>query len=290
MSSSELDDATARWRLDLAYDGAAFAGFAPQPGRETVVGALGGALERTLRLGAPPFIVGAGRTDAGVHALAQVVSLDLPVSAASSASADHLVAALNGQLRGRAAVLRARVVDGFNARHDATWRAYRYLVTTGAPLGVTSRVAWPVSGDLDDAAMNDAAALVLGDHDFRAFCRRPADKVSSDPLVRHVLAASWRVEPDPLALSTSGAFFVFSIRANAFCHHQVRRLVGAFVDVGRGRLAITDLAARLESGDPAGLPAPAPAAGLALVGVGYDERHGGPSGRSTQVSPIGSAP
>ena len=278
MSSSELDAATARWRLDLAYDGAAFAGFAPQPGRETVVGALAAALERTLRLDGPPFIVGAGRTDAGVHALAQVVSLDLPVTAVGPDGAGHLVAALNGQLRARVAVLRAGVVDGFNARHDARWRAYRYLVSTGAPLGATSRVAWPVSGALDCVAMNEAATLILGDHDFRAFCRRPVDKSPGEPLVRHVLAAHWRVEPDHLTLTTGGAFLVFSIRANAFCHHQVRRLVGAFVDVGRGRLTTAELAARLESGEPTGLAAPAPAAGLALVGVGYDDAHGGPSG------------
>ena len=264
--------------MDLAYDGAAFAGFAPQPGRVTVVGALGEAIARTLRLEAAPFIVGAGRTDAGVHALAQVISLDLEPSTLDEDRADWFVRSLNHQLRGRVVVARAWVLDDFHARFDATWRQYRYLVATGPALAATSAFSWAVAAPLDLAAMNDASAYVVGVHDFRAFCKRAPDKTPDEPLLRHVYEAAWADEPDRLGVVTNGGFLVFHIRANAFCHNQVRRLVGSLVAVGRGDLDPEEIAARLQSGEARQLPAPAPAAGLALVGVGYDDAHGGPSG------------
>ena len=279
MSSSDLDPTDAvRWRLDLAYDGAAFAGFAPQPDRETVVGALGEAIARYLRLDEPPFLVGAGRTDAGVHALGQVVSLDLARASVDESGVEALVRSLNHQLRGRVVVQRARAIPDFHARFDATWRGYRYLVAVGPSFGATDALAWPVTDALDLAAMNEAAALLLGDHDFRAFCKRPPDKSADEPLVRRVYEAHWRVARDELALGVAGAYLVFWIRANAFCHNQVRRLVGALVGLGRGAVSIATLEERLASGVAEGLPAPAPASGLALCAVGYDERHGGPSG------------
>ena len=281
MSSSDLDPTDAvRWRLDLAYDGAAFAGFAPQPGRETVVGALGGAIARYLRLDEPPFIVGAGRTDAGVHAFAQVISLDLARSSVDEAGIASMLRSINHQLRGRVVVREARAIPGFHARFDATWRGYRYLVAPGPSLAATNALAWPVEGALDLAAMNDAAELVLGVHDFRAFCKRPPDKTADEPLVRHVYEARWRTARDELALGVAGEYLVFWIRANAFCHNQVRRLVGSLVAVGRGTLTLADFEAHLADGVAEGLPSPAPASGLALCAVGYDERHGGPSGRS----------
>lgn len=264
--------------MDLAYDGAAFAGFAPQPGRETVVGALGDAIARTLRLEAPPFIVGAGRTDAGVHALAQVISFDLARASLPETEVEAFVRSLNHQLSGRVVVARARQIDDFHARYDATWRQYRYLVTSAAPLGFTSAVAWAVGEPLDVLAMADASARLVGVHDFRAFCKRAPDKTAGEPLVRHVFEAAWRREPDRLGLVASGEYLVFHIRANAFCHNQVRRLVGALVGVGRGILGPDEFAARLVSGDPRRLPPPAPAAGLVLSAVGYDGAHGGSSG------------
>ena len=271
--------------MDLAYDGAAFAGFAPQPGRSTVVGALGTAIAKNLRLGAAPFIVGAGRTDAGVHALAQVVSFDLERSSLAETDVERLVRSLNHQLAGRIAVARLRQIDDFHARYDATWRRYRYLVTSAAPLGFTDAIAWAVGEPLDALAMAEATALLEGVHDFRAFCKRPPDKASGEPLVRHVFEAGWRREPDRLGLGASGEFLVFHIRANAFCHNQVRRLVSTLVAVGRGALRVEEVGARLVSGAPLRLPPPAPAAGLVLSAVGYDERHGGPSGREAVEGP-----
>lgn len=273
--------ATSRWRLDLAYDGAAFNGFALQPDQPTVVGALRAAIARSLRLNDEPFLVGAGRTDAGVHAFAQVVSLDLPTDALEPAGVASFLRSLNGQLRGGVVVTRALAMhEGFNARHSAQWRAYRYLVTPAPRLASSAAFAWSVEGPLDERAMNDAAALILGEHDFRAFCKRPADKGPGEALVRRVDEASWTRRPDELALDVSGEdFFIFAIRAKAFCHNMVRRLTSTLVAVGQGQLDAREVTTRLASLSGVGLPAPAPAAGLCLVAVGYDDRDGGLAGR-----------
>ncbi len=274
MSSSD-PELTARWRIDLAYDGAAFAGFALQPDRPTVVGALREALARALRLEDPPYVTGAGRTDTGVAALAQVVSVDLP----ADLDPEALRRSLNAQLRGRVSVHALERRDGFDARHDALWRAYRYLVAPGTELAPAAAVAWAVPEVLDVRPMERAAEDLVGEHDFRAFCKRPPDKGPDDPLVRRVMAARWRRVPDLLGLSPGGGdLLVFEIRANAFCHRQVRALVGTMVAVGAGRLPSGIVAERLLAATHDGLPAPAPATGLALVAVGYPEEAGGPSG------------
>lgn len=275
--------ATSRWRLDLAYDGAAFAGFAVQPDRTTVVGSLRAAIQRSLQLEDEPFVVGAGRTDAGVHAFAQVVSVDLPEGALEARGLEHFARSLNGQLRGRVVVTRILAVPSdFSARHDALWREYRYLVAPAPSFASLDAISWAVPGELNLAAMNEAAAALLGEHDFRAFCKRPADKGPDEPLVRNVFAAHWRLEPDAIHLSVAGgSFYVFSIRAKAFCHNMVRRLVSSLVAVGQGDLTRVDVLARLDSHSGVGLPAPAPAGGLALVAVGYEDVVGGPAGKST---------
>src|ERR1700678_685198 len=130
LSSSDQVGATQRWRLDLAYDGQAFNGFAFQPHRDTVVGLLRSTLARTLRLDHEPVIVGAGRTDAGVHAYHQVVHVDLPSAAkVRSLDADRLRDSLNKQLRGRVQILSiGAVADEFHARFSATWGGIAYLV------------------------------------------------------------------------------------------------------------------------------------------------------------------
>ena len=265
--------ATHRWRLDIAYDGAGFSGFAPQPGRRTVVGVLAGALARVARLEAPPYLTGAGRTDTGVHAVGQVVSVDLP----ADLDPDELVGHLNALVRPDLVVRRAQVREGFDARHDALWRAYRYRVVEGPATSLVSAHAWAVPGPLDLAAMDAAAAVLLGEHDFRAFCRRPPDKGPQEPLMRRVLSARWRAADDALALG-AGRYLLFDVAANAFCHHQVRTLCAFLVEVGRHRRSAEELAARLGAPDRDGLPALAPARGLSLLAVGYDADQGGPSG------------
>jgi tRNA pseudouridine38-40 synthase len=280
LSSSEPAAGLARWRLDIAYDGSSFRGFAEQRDRDTVVGALRAELARTLRLASAPEVVGAGRTDAGVHALGQVVQCDLPdplFGADADADADgddaeRLRRRLNGALRGRVVVLAAsRAEAGFHARFSATSRSYRYLVVEGRDVpDFLSSIAWPVNGPLDVASMSTAAALVVGEHDFRAFCKRPDGLSADEPLLRVVHSAAWAERSDDLDLAPAGArLWRFDVTANAFCHQMVRSLVGAMVAVGRGALPLGEFADRLSDPRREGLPAPAPAAGLALVAVNY---------------------
>jgi len=276
LNSSDPLGATQRWRLDLAYDGQAFSGFAYQPRHDTVVGLLRATLAKTLRLEHEPLIVGAGRTDAGVHAFNQVVHVDLPVVAkVRSLESERLVTSLNKQLRGRVQILRAEpVAHDFHARFSATWREYRYLVLESKPPGLdsTNAWAWSVAGPLDLRAMNRSAKNVLGTHDFRAFCRRPTNSSADEPLLRKVLSARWERLDDEWVMSPRHAPVVrLTIRAQSFCHNMVRCLVSTMVAVGQGELNTDIVAERLESLSRYQLPQAAPAGGLALVEVGYPD-------------------
>ncbi len=267
--------ATQRWRLDLAYDGQAFSGFAYQPQHDTVVGLLRVTLAKTLRLDHEPLVIGAGRTDAGVHAFNQVVHVDLPVVVqVRSLESERLMSSLNKQLRGRVQILRAEPVsDDFHARYSAIWREYRYLVLENNEPGLnsTNTWAWSVSGPLDLKAMSRAAKEVLGTHDFRAFCRRPTNSVVGEPLVRKVLEARWERLADEWVMSPRHAPAIrLTIRAQSFCHNMVRCLVSTMVAIGQGKLPESTLKDRLESTVRHQLPPAAPAGGLALVGVGYE--------------------
>jgi len=276
LNSSEVKSATQRWRLDLAYDGRAFYGFAYQPHHDTVVGVLRATLASTLRLDREPVIVGAGRTDTGVHALRQVVHVDLPASSsARKIDAGRLRLSLNKQLRGRVRILAATpVTDDFHARFSAEWREYRYLVleSDGPGLDVTNAWSWTVRGPLDLELMNAAARDALGTHDFRAFCRRPTSASADEPLTRRVLEAHWERLGDEWELVPPGASVIrLRIRAQSFCHNMVRCLTSTMVAIGQGQLAPTTVRERLLSLDRHQLPPRAPAAGLALVDVGYEE-------------------
>ncbi len=286
MSSSEpTPAATQRWRLDIAYDGQGLNGFAYQPEFTTVVGLLRSTIATTLHLQEEPQIVGAGRTDAGVHAFAQVIHVDLPsdfFASRGGPDAQRLVRALNRQLRGRVRVLSAYVVDdSFHARFSATWREYRYLVleTTPPALALHEAFSWAVAGPLDLDAMNRASAQLLGTHDFRAFCRRPDGSDPDQPLNRRVMGAAWERLEDNWQMSPERAPAVrFTIRAQSFCHNMVRSLTSALVAIGQNKLPESTIYERLESHRRDHLPAPAPAGGLSLVGVGYGQFAGGPSG------------
>ncbi|NNN09771.1 MAG: tRNA pseudouridine(38-40) synthase TruA [Acidimicrobiaceae bacterium] len=286
MSSSEpTPAATQRWRLDIAYDGQGLNGFAYQPEFTTVVGLLRSTITRTLHLDEEPQIVGAGRTDAGVHAFAQVIHVDLPsdfFASRGGPDAQRLVRALNRQLRGRVRILCAYVVDdSFHARFSATWREYRYLVLETAPpaLALHETFSWAVAGPLDVDAMNRASEHLLGTHDFRAFCRRPDGSDPDEPLNRLVMSAFWERLADNWQMSPERAPAVrFTIRAKSFCHTMVRSLTSTLVVIGQGKLPETTILERLESHHRDHLPAPAPAGGLSLVGVGYGQFAGGPSG------------
>jgi tRNA pseudouridine38-40 synthase len=269
-----------RWRLLIAYDGAAFRGFAVQPQVPTVAGALRQAIERTARLSEPPAITCAGRTDAGVHARGQVVHVDLP---AIPYDGVRLARALNRQLAPEVVVRRAEVVDdAFDARRSATGRAYRYLVWNApAPDPLLASLSWHVRDRLDLRSMQTASDVLLGTHDFRSFCRRPVGSDATQPLVRRVTTARWSVDQGPEARDADGGGDVtrllrFDISARSFCHQMVRSLVGSLVEVGRGKENAAGLMERLRAVSRHQMPDPAPAYGLCLVSVAYGPGGGDP--------------
>lgn len=221
-----------RLRLDLAYDGTDFHGWAAQPGLRTVEGELTAALTRILRLPEPARVTVAGRTDAGVHALGQVVHVDVDPSdlerargRADRAPLDALVTRLRGVLPADVVVHSAiEAPDGFDARFSATSRRYRYLVgddpTRLDPLRRREVVA--VRTPLDPEAMNAATERLLGLRNFAAFCKRREGASTTRTLLRY----DWRRREDGLLEAT--------VLADAFCHSMVRALIGALVPVGTG--------------------------------------------------------
>ncbi|HMG29774.1 MAG TPA: tRNA pseudouridine(38-40) synthase TruA [Jiangellaceae bacterium] len=255
-----------RLRLDLGYDGTDFAGWADQAGVRTVQGTLEQALGTVLRT-TPPRLTVAGRTDAGVHARGQVCHADVPSVAwlavpgrSSRSPGDALVRRLAGILPPDVRVRSVAVAaDGFDARFSAIWRRYAYRVSDTAhgvdPL-MRSSVLWHPR-PLDLSAMNVAAEGLLGEHDFAAFCR--ARQGASTVRELHVL--SWQRAEDGLAVAT--------VEADAFCHNQVRSLIGALLAVGDGRRPVWWPVQVLETHrrDP-GVSVVAPH-GLTLEGVGY---------------------
>ena len=257
-----------RLHLRLGYDGRDFHGWARQPNLRTVAGELEAALGTVLRLHPAPHTVCAGRTDAGVHARDQHVHVDLPVAAlpdADAAACQQLGRRLNGVLPADVRVFEVAVAPaGFDARFSAEWREYRYRVTTGVldPLHRGFVVTWPAPVALP--ALSAAAELVLGEHDFAAFCRRRAGATT----IRTVLACHWAPCGDS-AVPPAADTFELAIRADAFCHSMVRSLVGAMLSVGDGRRKLTWLADVLASAQRRSDVAVAPAAGLVLERVAY---------------------
>ncbi|GAA0395736.1 tRNA pseudouridine(38-40) synthase TruA [Microbispora corallina] len=236
-----------RLRLDLGYDGTDFSGWARQPDRRTVQGVLEEALGRVLRLDPPPGLTVAGRTDAGVHARGQVAHVDVPLGALAAAGspARETVADaeegwrengsqwLSTVTRRLAGVLppdvRVHAVsvapEGFDARFSALSRRYGYRVCD-APGGVDPlrrrEVLW-YARPLDVGLLNAAAARLLGEHDFAAFCRRREGATT----IRELQRLEWTRGADGVVLAT--------VVADAFCHSMVRALVGSLLTVGEGR-------------------------------------------------------
>ena len=272
-----------RVRLDLAYDGTAFSGWALQPGLRTVQGVLEEALARVLRLPAVTTTV-AGRTDAGVHARAQVVHLDVPVGALEAARgrSPHppgvaLVHRLGGVLPPDVVVARAELAPtGFDARFSATGRAYAYrLVDDALPRPLRRHDVVAVRGPLDLGAMAAAGRGLLGLHDFAAYCRRREGATTVRTLRRlDVARVAEAVETLPgVAAGPRPSLVVVVVEADAFCHTMVRSLVGALVSVGQGRRDLGWPARVLGAGrrDPG--TQVAPARGLVLERVDYPGDH-----------------
>jgi tRNA pseudouridine38-40 synthase len=267
-----------RWRLRLAYDGSGFRGFAAQPAHSglpevpTVAAALVAALTRVTRT--EVGLTCAGRTDAGVHALDQVVHLDLPSAVAGGLDPDAVVRSLNKQLAPAIVVREAGpVAPSFDARRSALARRYRYLVVNGPVADpLLAPLAWHVADPLDLRALSAAADALLGEHDFRAFCRRVPGTSADEPIHRRVTETRWTEvagSPASALVPASGRLLAFEIEANAFCHQMVRSLVGTLVDVGRGRKRASDMLWILRSADRGQASQPAPPGGLTLIAVRY---------------------
>lgn len=236
-----------RVRLDLGYDGTDFSGWAVQPGRRTVQGVVQEALARVVR--APVALTVAGRTDAGVHAAGQVAHLDAP----APVDARRLNRALPPDVR----VLAATVVPAaFDARFAALWRRYEYRITDGVPNPLRRRhvLGWP--RPLDVEAMARAAARLVGEHDFVAFCRRRDGATT----VRAIQSFD---------VARVGDEIVLNVQADAFCHSMVRSLVGALIAVGEGRHDESWPASLLARTARADEVTVAPPHGLTLLAVGY---------------------
>ncbi|MFM8999381.1 MAG: tRNA pseudouridine(38-40) synthase TruA [Actinomycetota bacterium] len=261
---SPARSAARTFRIDLAYDGTDFHGWARQGELPTIQSTLEAALERALR--APVRLAVAGRTDAGVHAAGQVASFRGMVD-----DPDRAARAVNGMVGPAIAVRAIRpVADDFHARVSATAREYRYRIRTDrAPDPFGHRFAWWLPEELALVPMRRAAAALVGEHDFAAFCRRPP----TGGTVR-------RLERLTVVRSPEG--FEVGARANAFLHQMVRSLVRVLVEVGRGRIDPAEVGAILAAGDRSRTPGPAPAQGLTLERVVYGRRRPGVGAPLTQ--------
>jgi tRNA pseudouridine38-40 synthase len=238
-------------RLLIEYDGTAFSGWARQPGLRTVQGELERALAVVLRRDSVPLTV-AGRTDAGVHALGQVASY-----AGDPARADSVNALLPYDI---AVIECAAAAPGFDARRDATSRAYAYRVLTRQSRSAFERrraLHWPYP--VDDAALRACAELLAGEHDFTAFTPTETEHVRFE---RVVLGAAWG--------QAGAGLLEFRIEADAFMRNMIRVLVGTMLEVGGGRRSVESLRELLRGRPRSAAGATAPPHGLHFLGAGYD--------------------
>ncbi|MFF0238666.1 tRNA pseudouridine(38-40) synthase TruA [Rhodococcus pyridinivorans] len=247
---------TTRLRLDIAYDGTDFSGWARQPGRRTVCGEIEEKLSAIVRT--PVLLTVAGRTDAGVHASGQVAHVDVPTAVLPD-DPSRWVRRLARFLPRDVRVTGISVApEHFDARFSAIRRHYEYRLTTAVygaePLRARDTVAWPKAVDLD--AMRRASQSLLGLHDFAAFCKRREGATT----VRELQRYDWTREGDILTAYVS---------ADAFCWSMVRSLVGAALAVGEGRRSVEWMTALLDERERAASVAVAPAHGLSLVRVDY---------------------
>jgi len=249
-----------RYRLTLEYDGGPFVGWQRQKNGPSVQAALEAAI--VAFSGEAAETVAAGRTDAGVHALGQVVHVDL----ARDWPSDTVRDAINHHLKpAPIAVVEAALAPAdFHARFSATERRYRYrIVNRRAPLALDAGRAWHVPVPLDAAAMAEAALVLIGRHDFSTF--RASECQAKSPIKTL----------DAFEVARRDEEIVFALRARSFLHHQVRNMVGTLKLVGEGKWTKDDVAAALAARDRSKGGMTAPAEGLTLVGVSYAPRSAG---------------
>jgi len=261
------------WRLTLAYDGTDFQGWQIQPGQPTIQGELQAALGRIT--GETPLPQGSGRTDAGVHALAQVASFQLR----APIPAENLLRALNRTLPPSIRISEASTVRSttFHARHSAIAKTYEYRIirgSGGSPF--LARYVYCCPWALDLAALQAAARAFIGEHDFQSFAATDPDfaQRSSDPptgsiesrgkTIRTIYSSFWEERT-----SEAGDLLVYRVRGNGFLHHMVRNLVGTMLDAGRGQLSPDQIPAILAARSRSAAGPTAPARGLFLVSVDY---------------------
>jgi tRNA pseudouridine38-40 synthase len=268
MSLSEFDDSTAprdskvrqrNLKLILSYDGAEFSGWQVQPDAATVQGTLASAIGRIT--GEKVLPQGSGRTDAGVHALAQVMTF----VTSSPVPTENFLKALNDILPASVRVLDVKEMPAeFHARHSARGKTYRYRIYREAICPpFLARYVWHCPYPLNEEAMARAARLVVGEQDFTSFAAvDPERGREGEPAsnVRTIFSSAWE---------RAGEEFVYTVRGSGFLHHMVRNLVGTFILVGRGTLQADDIARILEARNRSAAGATAPAAGLYLVEVEY---------------------
>jgi tRNA pseudouridine38-40 synthase len=245
-----------RLRLSVQYDGSEYHGWQLQPDRRTVQGELESALSRLAD--SPRSILASGRTDAGVHALGQIVAVDMP----RGWDAPELQRALNAVLPPDIRVEDVRPVRGdFHPRYDARARTYEYRVGTDpkSRSPFRHRWCWPLCQDLDRGHLHRAATLLEGEHSFLAFAKSGQPERGDRCRVTRAAWDDWELGPR------------FTITADRFLHHMVRYLVGTMVDMARGRRPLDDLPALLRSEPGLETSPPAPPTGLFLTSVEYPD-------------------
>jgi tRNA pseudouridine38-40 synthase len=282
--TSSTQPAQQTWKLTISYDGTEFRGWQVQPGERTVQGELQAALGRIC--GESPLPQGSGRTDAGVHALGQVASFTL----AAPIPAENLQRALNRTLPPSIRILETRTVRStFHARHSAVAKTYEYRVYREAICPpILARYVLACSWPMDVATLERSAQFFIGEHDFLSFAATDPDlsnhlnpeelelrplprdgfqtKAPRPATVRTIFSSHWEERPTP-----DGNLLVYRVRGNGFLHHMVRNLVGTMLDVGRGRLRADCIPEILAARSRAAAGPTAPARGLFLHSVEYDE-------------------
>ena len=277
--SSGLENNVRNLRLILSYDGAEFAGWQVQPGRTTVQGALASAIGRLSGENVLPQ--GSGRTDAGVHALAQVASF----ATASAIPLENWMKALNHILPASIRVLEVtEAAPEFHARKSARAKTYRYRMYRGAVCPpFLARYVWHYPYPLEESAMVDAAGVVVGEHDFTSFAAVDPERVERMAAEKNIRANDIRtsdVRTNSVLTSNVRTIFsstwmregeelIYTVRGRGFLHHMVRNLVGTFLLIGKGTLSLEDFHRILEARDRTAAGSTAPASGLYLVAVEY---------------------
>jgi len=271
------------WKLTLAYDGTDFQGWQVQPGLPTIQGELQAALGRIT--GESPLPQGSGRTDAGVHALAQVASFELR----APIPPENLLRALNRTLPRAIHVSEAKTMRdaAFHARHSAVAKTYEYRILRASdcsPFLARFVYCYPFPLDLD--FLHASARPFVGEHDFLSFAatdpdlshRKPdpaavqpqnvkvpaAPPTAEERTIRTIFSSAWEQQPTP-----NGDLLIYRVRGNGFLHHMVRNLVGTMIEVGRGQLAPDQIPAILAARSRSAAGPTAPALGLFLHSVDY---------------------